>query len=434
MVDNSLDTVISEEEFQSVLELEAADFFRAYNFFRSKENSTPFKRFYSTLNDAAHQLESFLDDYGARNNRSYSYFTELVGVTRIVAEVAYILKHVLIRYPSYSLGDDREQFLFFHKGAEKILAFCNARLGDLLESAAREYRVVIGSSVSDEEIEIATASDEPSKKHLPHNLDEKELIHEKQKVSEIATRFLRFSEQFRGFLRDLTDQQMELDHFVLERCTEEEIEKFETSARAMQLKYDAHIKNTLSEAKNPELRPLRGHVSMVLHALEMSALLARLSSRCDSVKYESISEKVRKLVDPQTVVEYMGKYLLPNIRQYLENGDRIASQLLGEFTRVKEYTFDIPHDIVLHARPATLIVKIVNQYGTPVTMTIGGETCDAGSMIRVMMTLGNNPGVRVIRFKGDERPVEDIKLLFDHRLGEDGLERLPERLDYLKKG
>jgi hypothetical protein len=55
-------------------------------------------------------------------------------------------------------------------------------------------------------------------------------------------------------------------------------------------------------------------------------------------------------------------------------------------------------------------------------------------MIRVMMTLGNNPGVRVIRFKGDERPVEDIKLLFDHRLGEDGLERLPERLDYLKKG
>lgn len=435
MVDSSLDTVIAEEEFQPLLEKEATDFFRSYNFFHSKENSSFFKRFFASLHDASHQLESFLDDYGARNNRCYSYFTEIVGLIRILSEIAYILKHVLIRYPSYTLGDDREQFLFFHKGAEKILTFCNENLGDLLEQAIEEYTSNLGAQVPPEEIVVATIGDEPSKKHLPHNLDEKELIQEKQKVAEIATRFLRFSEQFRSFLRDLTDARLEVDHFVLDRCTEEELEKFETNVRAIQLKYDAHIKNTLSEAKNPELRPLRGHISMVLHTLEIAALFARFRERCtESIKYESICARIAKIIDTEKVILFTGKYLLPNIRKYLENGDRIAAQLLGEFTRVREYSFEIPKNVVLHARPATLIVKIVNHYGTPVSLTIGGESCDAGSMIRVMLTLGNNPGVKTIRFKGDEKPLEDIKTLFQNHLGEEGLDRLPAELDYLKNG
>jgi hypothetical protein len=35
-------------------------------------------------------------------------------------------------------------------------------------------------------------------------------------------------------------------------------------------------------------------------------------------------------------------------------------------------------------------------------------------------------------FRGDEKPLRDIGLLFEHGLGEDGIDGLPPELGYLK--
>ena len=50
----------------------------------------------------------------------------------------------------------------------------------------------------------------------------------------------------------------------------------------------------------------------------------------------------------------------------------------------------------------------------------------------MMVTVGSAPEARRFRFRGDERPLRDIALLFQHALGEDGLDRLPQELAYLR--
>jgi hypothetical protein len=49
------------------------------------------------------------------------------------------------------------------------------------------------------------------------------------------------------------------------------------------------------------------------------------------------------------------------------------------------------------------------------------------------MLAGQNSKARQVTFHGDEKPLKDLRLLFESGLGEQGLEKLPAALDYLKQ-
>ncbi len=434
MVDDSLDQVISEDEFRVLLEKEGADFFRSRSLFLGRESGAVFKRSFASILDAAHQLESFLDDFGARNNRTFAYFTEVVGVVRIFAGVGYILRHTLIRYPTYGLGDDRENSNRFHSGAEKILDFCNAVVQELLRESVHLAENVLKVGLPTGEAHVVATAEKMPKRHLPHNVDEKEVTTEEQFVPELATRVIRFADRFGDLTRDWVDGKLSITEFVDHGCSEERIRGFESAARAMQLKYDTVVKGTSREQQIRELRQLRGCISMSLHHLEMTGRALRYVERVSTgIKDSEIAKRLEALVDRKRLTEYLGVILLDRVLYYVRRARAIAERLLQDLTNVIEHTFDIPPNVQLHARPASLIVRIVNHYGTPVTLTIGQDTCDAGSIMRVMMTVGNNSGARQISFRGDEKPLRDIQRLFDAHLGENGLESLPGDLAYLKR-
>ena len=92
----------------------------------------------------------------------------------------------------------------------------------------------------------------------------------------------------------------------------------------------------------------------------------------------------------------------------------------------------MPDGVVLHARPVSLIARIVDHYGTPVQMSIGNTTCYAGSILQVLMAAGQNPTARQVTFEGDSVPLEDLCTLFSHGLGENDAP-LPKRLGYLAR-
>jgi hypothetical protein len=79
-----------------------------------------------------------------------------------------------------------------------------------------------------------------------------------------------------------------------------------------------------------------------------------------------------------------------------------------------------------------LIVGIVGHFGTPVEFEVQGHKCNAGSILELLVTVGSHPDARRFVFRGDENPLRDIGLLFQNGLGEHGLDRLPERLSYLR--
>jgi phosphotransferase system HPr-like phosphotransfer protein len=89
--------------------------------------------------------------------------------------------------------------------------------------------------------------------------------------------------------------------------------------------------------------------------------------------------------------------------------------------------------LVLHARPISLLVSIINHYATPVEFEVAGETCNAGSILEMMIAVGSKSEEKQFRFRGDEHPLRDIALLFHHGLGEGGVDTLPPELGYLAR-
>jgi hypothetical protein len=75
----------------------------------------------------------------------------------------------------------------------------------------------------------------------------------------------------------------------------------------------------------------------------------------------------------------------------------------------------------------------VNYHGTPVQMELEGHTCNAGSILELMIAVGSHPGAKRFLFRGDVNPLRDIRTLFEAGLGEHGLSSLPEGLAYLRQ-
>ena len=117
----------------------------------------------------------------------------------------------------------------------------------------------------------------------------------------------------------------------------------------------------------------------------------------------------------------------------MDLGRPVAEELARDYSNLRELVIEIPEDVVVHARPASLIVGVVQHHGLPVTLEIDGARCNAGSIIEMMITVGSHPESRRYTFRGDAAPLRDIELLFRHGLGEDGVQNLPPELDYLRQ-
>ena len=187
------------------------------------------------------------------------------------------------------------------------------------------------------------------------------------------------------------------------------------------------------EARDPRLPSLRGHVSAALHLLEALTYMAHFIERHEAdIRSEEAKRRIAALVDRSEIEQLAWNHFLVWADAFLQAGAALAEDLLPEYTTFLELEVEIPPQLSLHARPAALVVGIVNHYGTPVEMEVGGKRCNAGSILELLVTVGSQPDPRTFLFRGDERPVRDIGLLFSHDLGEQGLEALPTDLAYLR--
>ena len=91
-----------------------------------------------------------------------------------------------------------------------------------------------------------------------------------------------------------------------------------------------------------------------------------------------------------------------------------------------------PESVTLHARPAALIVGIVQRHGEPVEVEVAGRKYDAASILELMLAAGSHASNPTFLFRGPKRVLDHIRLLFESGLGQEGLETLPSELSYLR--
>jgi len=425
--------LIDEKRFVRLLQAHAKAFIRLTNLLSAQSAQTWNKRHYYQLINEADALESVLDDYGARFNRTYTFFTELVASIRWFAHTGYSIAHMLGRLDSYqgeeALDPQWEQARVDVAGGLETIQSCASKLVEAIRRESREIGLENAEGSFPEEDFLPVLA----RKRLPRNVGQSDLLHEQQKIAEVVTKYLQARELLNeAGVRRITDEE-ELHTVFAKACSEEHARVYEATVHNLQSTYDTHVQNTVMEAQDPRLSRLRGFISPSLHLLQAVTFLAHFIERHETViRSEEAKAKISKLIDRSEIESVAWNGFLYWADRFLGAGVDVAHELLPEYTNLVELEVELPPDLSLHARPAALVVGIVNHYGTPVEMEAGGKRCNAGSILELLVTVGSIPGLDRFVFRGDERPVQDIRLLFQHELGERGLEKLPEELGYLR--
>jgi phosphotransferase system HPr-like phosphotransfer protein len=435
MQETSLEKLVAEKDFVAPLSLRAQLLFRLLNTLRTQASEPWLKRHYFQLQSEADEVESFLDDYGARYNKFYNSFTEIVASIRGFALAGMSLEHLSRRLEGYGVLDGlrpaEERAVV--SGLDEARRFVREALAALFQALEDDARR-LGLEVPEQGFPAERmGGDGHLRFSLLRNVGQEDLAEEEPRIAEVASKYLQACSMLEEAGIRRISELVERERFLHFRCTEELARVYEATVHNLQSAYDTCVKNTVLEARDARLTRLRGHISSTLHLLEAVTHLTHFVERHESGQRTEVAEQhLSAVVDRAEVRRITLNALLYPAYVVMIKGRALAAELLPSYTQVQSLEVEATEGITLHARPCSLIVGIVHHHGTPVEMEIGGKVCSAGSILELMIAVGSHPKERRFLFRGDINPLRDIGLLFQHDLGEQGLDKLPAELSYLR--
>lgn len=426
---------VSIEDFRASFAIQSQELARLANGLMESSAECWTQRQLVQLYRSATEVESALDDHGARRNRVFFRPREVVAIIRWLTAGLSSLVHLSGRLPSYEPADQ--------EWSESVLApqvrGAALRLAEVLSGALQGMRrewLTADLEWPSESLRVGSLGPLAGLIQLPNDRMESEETGVESSGSEgprLASRFLRLTQSWASAAGNAIEDLDELRSFMTNYCTEEIARRYEARVHNIQSSYDTLIAGTAEEDTSPELRKLRGTASQVLHLLEMVTSLTHLYETHDI--YERAGES-RALFDELVPEEALLRTVVNDgvVAAYacLKRAEPIAESILKELSVCSELGLELPADLMMHARPLSLIVGIVQKHGTPVELEIAGQKCTAASMMSMLVLVGTHPEERSYTFHGDPRPLRDLGLLFEHRLGEDGCQGFPDEIAYLR--
>ncbi|MFT5734359.1 MAG: phosphotransferase system HPr-like phosphotransfer protein [Planctomycetota bacterium] len=430
MKEPPIEKVVPEEDFRALLAERAVALLETC---AAPGDSAWTKRRFFDISVEADELEAFLDDYGARTNRQFSAFTEIVASIRGFTLAGLSLTHLVRRLGTYgvleSLGDRRAGAL---DDLGMALQFVEAKLAGLMRALLDVGREIGVTELTQGQGQ-APLDRTVRRFRLPHNVDLDRIEDEEQRIAEVATKYLDAVALLAGVQIRRIEDEDERERFMVSQCSEVDARVWESTIHNLQSSYDTYVKNTVLETGDPRLKTLRGHISAALHTLQAVTHLTHFVERHDrGLRSDTAEAAIQGIVPRLEVRDTALNRLLVWAWAFIESGQELASALLPSYTNASEATLQLREGIHLHARPASLVVAVVQRHGTPVELEVAGNVCNAGSILELMVAIGSNPEAREYLVRGDERPLRDLVALFAADLGESGLEGLPDSLSYLR--
>ncbi|TAH37154.1 MAG: hypothetical protein EYC70_09245 [Planctomycetota bacterium] len=424
---------IAESEFCAYLAGQTSDFLSTCNGVLESAPEQWSQRQTYRLHRTSSDLETLLDNYGARENRTFLPIRELVALVRWLSLAMTNLLHLDSRLPSYQLVDEA--------WARNVLAPSIRRsaleLGEMIVrtlQGLRENWIAVGltwTSVVERDDGTHPSGPHP---RLRRNRDEQpDASAAHPAAARLASQYLELMRSLEKFCAGPVSGLQPLREFVANYYTEESARSIEARAHNLQSSYDTQIAGTQDEARHVELSRLRGAVSQALHLLEAGTCLVHLYERHDlHGPGGALRAQFERAIVEERLLDVLVTGCVIMACDGLQRGRADAELILRVFTRQTSVDLALPDGVTLHARPISLIVSVVSRHGTSVEMEIQGRKASAASIMQMLMVAGGQPNARSVRFYGDQEVLKDLALLFQHHLGEDGLDRLPAHLNYLK--
>ena len=432
----SLTQIISEKDFLTLAEVPCEQFLNVFFLFkrRNEEKKDISRKFYSNLTQEAEFLENFMDQYGARENKKWSFFVECLASMRNLSIAAFFTRHLLDRYPYYNLRESGKKEDEFKNASTGVLRFLNQSILNLLRelcvtAEANGLNISIDTNIQIEFTEIE------SNTRLPRNVTEDVVKDEEEHVIEVCEKIKHISRLMNDSKISQIEDINKLKLAVLQKYNENRARLHKNLIHNIQSDFDTHIKNTKIEVVHQELKVLRGYVSMPLHLLEVSLWLAHFYERHeDEIRPGENRTRISMLVNKNILLNKIINFGFFYSQYFINEGNKLADEILKCFTKVLRVELSVPKPLGFHARPCTLISIIARQYeDTDLSVIVDGEKFNAKSVMSLLQVGGlvADKGYQTILFEGDKRFIDDIKLLVKHNYCEEG--EIPSRLSYLRE-
>lgn len=427
--------IISEEEFLSQIQEPCTLFLKIYNSFTSKlkiEKDIS-RKFYSNLIQEAEFLESFLDEYGARENKRWSFFAEYVACIRNLGISAFFIKHLLDRYPYYNLRESGENFAKFQADAQNALQFLNQSILNIYQgiiATARNNRLTFPA----ESLEPYEFLDIESNKRLPRNIAEDEVKNEEERIIELCERIQKVFTMMAKVKLPATEDLETLKKLIPYKIDEKKARTFKELVHNVQSDFDTYVKNTRIEKENEDIKNLRGYISMTLHLLEVVLWLCHFYERHeDEIRAGECKRKISEMVDKRALLGQVVNFAFHYSLHFISLGSQLAEEILKKFMKIARIEVPIPQPLGFHARPSTYISLIARQYAEELFLIVDGEKYSAKSVMSLLQAGGAiaDKGYQTLTFEGSKRVLDDIRILAKYNYCED--QDIPQKLSYLRE-
>lgn len=395
------------------------------------------KKLYSTMVGASQLLEDFLDFHGAKNNDDWYFYRELAASIRHLNMAGYSQKHILNRLDFYLIEDAGD----FKKEGEVTLNFLMStisKLAPVIISEAGRLHIPL----PEKSFEYSNFPAVSTSEMLKYNIDDKNKDQQKKNIVKIASEFLGIAANFDNLRFYKPYSFEEVQSIVPEQINEVEIRQFEMLVHNLQSSFDTYVIHGGYWFGNRKLKALRGYFSVVFHLLQMMGKLLHFYERhLHEAGYKNIYKRVQvqlaELINPRILLDRTLNYGLFYVCHFLNNGKKLAQEILNENIERSRIVVGIPLKLGFHSRPSLLVAKIVQHYGGQVELCIDSDRFDAGSVLDLQWAGGkiNKEGLEKVVFEGDSRALDDILILAGVNYGEDSMGKgvpLPNELQYLR--
>jgi len=430
----SLTRIVSEEEFLPLVQESSVSFFKTFNAFSKlpNKNIEITRKFYSNLIQEADLLESFMDEYGARQNQTWSFFTEYIACIRNLVKAAFYTKHILDRYPAYRLRDSDEIKKTFFKDGHEALSFLNRSILNLYDECIRasgKNNLVVSPDAIDPneftEVEV--------NKQLPKSAEDDIVKEDEDRIIDLFEKMSGLSTMMESLQLPVIMDPEELKKIVPGKLDEKKVRNMMSLIHSVQSEFDTYVKNTRIEQKHKFLKDFRGYISMPLHLLEIMIWLCHFYERHeDEIRHGECKKTIATLVNKSELLSQIVNFCYKNCLYYIREGDLLSKEILKSFIKTVQYELPIPQPLGFHARPSTYISLIVRKYDLETFLLVDGEKFNCKSVMSLLQAGGAiaDKGYQSVLFEGDKRVLNDIKILSEHNYCED--EDIPEGLSYLR--
>jgi phosphotransferase system HPr-like phosphotransfer protein len=152
----------------------------------------------------------------------------------------------------------------------------------------------------------------------------------------------------------------------------------------------------------------------------------------DPIRRSLIKKRMSELVDKVELLDFVINHLYQGAQTYLEKANECAEKLLTYYAEVEREELPLPKPVGFHARPATYVSLIVNEYGTDVYLVVDNERYSAKSVMALLEAgwILADKGAKSVIYEGDRRVLQDLKILAEHNYCED--QDIPRELSYLR--